>query len=183
MKIFNTTIGKLLPVTAILTTLVLAACAPNQLVTNACHATGDALIPYEEVAVDNNNVGEHLNHPNDLWPVPVNGCPTILVIVTDGKVTICHATSSGTNPYNEITIDRNGLNGHGDHEGDIIPAPDSGCPDTFQESIDGKITICHATSSENNPYNEITISINGLNGHGDHEGDIIPMPAGGCPTS
>jgi hypothetical protein len=46
---------------------------------------------------------------------------------------------------------------------------------------DGKITICHATGSMTNPYVIITISINGLNGHGGHEGDIIPAPAGGCP--
>ncbi|MEA2425865.1 MAG: hypothetical protein QOH13_2275 [Thermoleophilaceae bacterium] len=54
----------------------------------------------------------------------------------------------------------------------------------------GKITICHATKSVKNPYVEITISVNGLHGHGPaadprhHEGswqDIIPAPAGGCP--
>lgn len=51
----------------------------------------------------------------------------------------------------------------------------------------GKITICHATKSETNPYVTITISVNGLNGHKHHhEGswsDIIPAPAGGCPTT
>lgn len=56
----------------------------------------------------------------------------------------------------------------------------------------GKITICHATRSQTNPYVEITISVNGLNGHGPaadprhHAGswkDIIPAPAGGCPTT
>lgn len=48
-----------------------------------------------------------------------------------------------------------------------------------------KITICHATGSETNPYVEITISVNGLNGHlnENHQGgqDIVPAPAGGCP--
>ncbi|TAK14689.1 MAG: fasciclin domain-containing protein [Anaerolineae bacterium] len=51
-------------------------------------------------------------------------------------------------------------------------------------SDDGeKITICHATGSEKNPYVMITISVNGLNGHEDHQNgeDIIPAPAGGCP--
>ena len=43
------------------------------------------------------------------------------------KVTICHATGSATNPYVTITIDANGLHGHGDHEGDIIPAPMGEC--------------------------------------------------------
>jgi hypothetical protein len=56
----------------------------------------------------------------------------------------------------------------------------------------GKITICHATRSNTNPYVEITISVNGLHGHGPaddsrhHEGswkDIIPAPEGGCPTT
>lgn len=59
------------------------------------------------------------------------------------KVTICHATRSETNPYVEITISENGLNGHGPaadprhHEGswpDIIPAPAAGCPTTPQQS-------------------------------------------------
>lgn len=45
----------------------------------------------------------------------------------------------------------------------------------------GKITICHATSSAKNPYVEITIDVNGLNGHDKHKNDIIPAPAGGCP--
>jgi uncharacterized surface protein with fasciclin (FAS1) repeats len=44
-----------------------------------------------------------------------------------------------------------------------------------------KITICHATSSEKNPYVKITISVNGLNGHENHQDDIIPAPANGCP--
>lgn len=47
-----------------------------------------------------------------------------------------------------------------------------------------KVSICHATGSETNPYVEITISENALNGdhgHASHEGDIIPAPAAGCP--
>ncbi len=44
------------------------------------------------------------------------------------KVTICHRTASSSNPYVRISVDESGLNGHGDHEGDIIPAPANGCP-------------------------------------------------------
>jgi hypothetical protein len=47
----------------------------------------------------------------------------------------------------------------------------------------GKITICHATGSGINPYNEITVSVNGLIGHSKHAGDIIPAPVGGCHTT
>jgi hypothetical protein len=45
-----------------------------------------------------------------------------------------------------------------------------------------RITICHATGSVKNPYTEITISENGLNGQ-TGPNDIIPAPATGCPTS
>jgi TolB protein len=43
------------------------------------------------------------------------------------------------------------------------------------------VTICHATGSSTNPYRLIEISVNGLNGHEGHAGDIIPAPADGCP--
>ncbi|MDP8943460.1 MAG: hypothetical protein M3N16_05000, partial [Actinomycetota bacterium] len=50
---------------------------------------------------------------------------------------------------------------------------------------DGKITICHSTNSDTNPYVEITVSVNAVKAHsGHHDGrDIIPAPAGGCPKS
>jgi hypothetical protein len=100
-----------------------------------------------------------------------------------GTITICHATGSATNPYVELTINKNGLNGHGGHGGDIIPMPASGCPggNGGGGGGDDKITICHATGSSSNPYVQLTINKNGLNGHGGHAGDIIPMPASGCP--
>jgi hypothetical protein len=183
MKNLNKVMGKLFPVTVIFASLILAACSPGVTATNVCHATGNESSPYEEITVDASSVQDHVGHVNDFWPVPANGCPTTPVTILDGKIAICHATSSEANPYNEINIDRNGLNGHDKHEGDLIPAPDGGCPTSPLGIIDGKITICHATSSKNNPYNEITVSINGLNGHNTHAGDIIPAPAGGCPTS
>ena len=197
----------------------------------ACHATDNPANPYEELTVNSAELNVHRGHPNDIIPAPANGCPASPVLTSDGKITICHATGSQTNPYNEITVSVNGLNGHEKHEGDIIPAPEGGCPTTsgvidnstapstvchatddpanpYEElavnsaelnahrghpndiipapangcpaspvlTSDGKITICHATGSQTNPYNEITVSVNGLNGHGKHEGDIIPAP-------
>ena len=166
----------------ILAMTLLAGCDSNMPV-SFCHATGDLANPYEEIAVDNITAKEHLGHSNDIYPVPDGGCPTIPLEIEDGKITICHATGSETNPYNEITVSVNGLNGHGKHAGDIIPAPDGGCPTIPLKIEDGKITICHATGSETNPYNEITVSVNGLNGHGKHADDIIPAPDGGCPAA
>lgn len=108
------------------------------------------------------------------------------------KVSICHATGSETNPFVQISISENALNGnggHASHEGDIIPAPAAGCPGSSKGDDDSKgdhskITICHATGSEKNPYVEITIPEKAwFHGHKDgHNGraDIYPVPAGGC---
>ena len=116
----------------------------------------------------------------------------------DDKISICHATGSDSNPYREITISENGLNGHyaqGVHDGDIVPAPAGGCPGGDNGDHDGddhgdngsdskKVTICHATGSEKNPYEVITIAEKAwLNGHKDgHNGnaDIYPVPAKDC---
>ena len=173
---------KLLAVIQIMAMTLFSACtlkAP----TTVCHATGDPANPYEAITVDRDGLKEHRGHPSDISPVPVGGCPTIPLTIVDGRITICHRTSSETNPYREITVSVYGLAGHGTHEEDIIPAPEDGCPTSpLDISDDGKITICHNTGSEKNPYIMITVSLNGLNGHGAHEGDIIPAPESGCPT-
>jgi hypothetical protein len=178
---FSKMTTRLAAVTQILAITLLAACTTSPL--TVCHATGDAENPYEEITVTSAEISEHRGHPNDINPAPLNGCPASPVEIINGEITICHATSSETNPYNEITISVNGLNGHGEHEGDIIPMSEEGCPTSPLATNNDKITICHATSSEKNPYNEITVSVNGLNGHDKHEGDIIPASAGGCPTT
>jgi hypothetical protein len=172
----------LVTVIQILAIALLAGCDLNTPV-SACHATGDMDVPYEEILIDIDSAKEHLDHPNDIFPVPVGGCPTSPLVIEDGKITICHATASEKNPYNEISVSVNGLNGHDAHDDDIIPAPDGGCPTSPLVIEDGKINICHATASETNPYNEISVSVNGLNGHVTHDDDIIPAPEGGCPTS
>jgi hypothetical protein len=147
-----------------------------------CHASGIEATPYESITVKLNGLDGHFAHVDDLIPAPIGGCPTTPLAIIDGKISICHITASEKNPYNEISVSINGLNGHVNHQGDLIPAPAAGCPSTLLVASEGKITICHATGSDKNPYNEITISINGLEGHGNHEGDIIPMN-GSCPTT
>ncbi|QHK19478.1 hypothetical protein GU243_06670 [Pseudarthrobacter psychrotolerans] len=118
------------------------------------------------------------------------------------KITICHATGSESNPYVSVTINLNGLNGHvgHQHDGDIIPANDgkvlpggqnldkvdiwnAGCAVEDKHgdgngngngNWDHKITICHATGSESNPYVEITVDVHAVKAHAEHGGDIIP---------
>jgi hypothetical protein len=110
--------------------------------------------------------------------------------VTAGKLTICHRTGSARNPYVEITVSVNAAtDGHGNHEGDLIPAPEGGCPATAGAPEDNrgnadKITLCHRTGSAMNPYVEITVPADATtDGHGTHEGDLIPAPENGCPSS
>jgi hypothetical protein len=117
---------------------------------------------------------------------------------TADKITICHKTGSAKNPYVEISVSANAVtNGHGTHDGDLIPAPEDGCPTTVNNAEDNngnvdddadgnasKITICHKTGSAKNPYVEITVSVDATTeGHGTHQGDLIPAPEGGCPTT
>lgn len=45
------------------------------------------------------------------------------------KITICHKTDDPNNPYVELRLPKQAVeNGHGKHAGDIIPAPEGGCP-------------------------------------------------------
>ena len=125
-------------------------------------------------------------------------------------ITICHATGSSTNPYEQITISLSGLHGHAnsnhqleediipENGGDVLPGGanldkvgiwNAGCvtpiasPSPTQPGDnDKKITICHATGSETNPFEVITIALQGLNGHANanHQlsEDIIPPNSG-----
>lgn len=48
------------------------------------------------------------------------------------KILICHKTGSAKNPYVQISVANDALkDGHGAHEGDIIPAPEGGCPEKW----------------------------------------------------
>lgn len=182
MNINKKQLFKVVAVAQILVLFVLAGCSV-QLPVNICHATGDPATPYEIISVTTNGeVETHVAHLNDLYPVPEGGCPSTLVEVDNEKITICHATSSENNPYNEITVSVNGLNGHDDHLGDIVPAPAGGCPTSPLEVVEGEISICHATGIEDSPYEAVMVNLNGLDGHVDHMEDIVPEPVGGCPT-
>ena len=204
----------------ILAVLTLAGCGNaaiaaqiNNGTITICHANGSTTTPYDQITMGFDELIAHATHPDDIIPAPAGGCPNTLDKgANTGKITICHATGSATNPFEEITIDFNGLHGHINHKDDIIPAPAGGCPSVTatqttmtitptvtgtltvtttpetttptatQENANQKITICHATGSSKHPYVMITIDINGLNGHKNHPHDIIPAPAGGCPT-
>jgi hypothetical protein len=91
-----------------------------------------------------------------------------------------------------IVLDNSEVEGQGDESTDTsAPAADSEEDDGVGEFvieapeeegakqiISNRINICHAAG--NGKYVEIAVDANGLNGHGDHVGDVIPAPAGGC---
>jgi hypothetical protein len=53
--------------------------------------------------------------------------PTQPEKVNEGVLTVCHLTSSETNPYETLTIPESALPAHQAH-GDIYPVPANGCP-------------------------------------------------------
>jgi hypothetical protein len=83
--------GKLVTTALILAITLITACTPSSTVT-FCHATGEAANPYEEITITRAQLNDYKGQPNDFYPVPVNGCPTSPLVVSDNKITICHAT-------------------------------------------------------------------------------------------
>ena len=123
--------------------------------------------------------------------------------VAKGKTTICHSTGSDTNPYVTITVSNAALKAHKRHHdgADIVPAPAEGCPKGTEQAKapqaakapktaakgehgQKKVTICHATGSDTNPYVKITIAEPAVEAHKRHQDgeDIIPAPEGDCPA-
>lgn len=107
-----------------------------------------------------------------------------LAIDTSSTVNICHATDDSSAPYALLSLGLGELPEHTKHTDDLIPAPAEGCPnEVIPNANNGKIAICHATGDSAKPYNKITISLNGLNGHSNHPFDFILDPqSADCPS-
>ena len=103
---------------------------------------------------------------------------TLLAACTSGaSANACHATDDAANPYEEVTVNSTELlNEHLAHPNDIFPVPAGGCPVTLVVIVDGMVTFCHASDDNATaPYDEISVSVNGLDGHGEHTNDVFPI--------
>lgn len=129
-----------------------------------CHATGSETNPYVPITVDlhalNGHAGAHHQHEEDI--IPANNGKVLPGGQNLDKVDVWNAGCA--KPGGKPTAPPNG-NGNDNDNGN-----------------DKKITICHATGSEKKPYQVLTISLQGLNGHGgdhhQHSEDIIPPNSG-----
>jgi hypothetical protein len=126
-----------------------------------CHATGSSTNPYVPVTMSVSGLNGHANSNHQLEEdiIPQNG----------GDV-----MPQGSN-LDKLDIWNAGCVAPG---GSPSPTPTPTPPG----DDDQKITICHATGSETNPYVVITIALQGLNGHANanHQlsEDIIPPNSG-----
>lgn len=86
---------------------------------------------------------------------------------TDKKVTLCHFTGSDTNPFVVITISKHARDAHTRNHGDVPPDANGNCPpvDVKDPPPEDKVTICHRTGSDTNPFVIITISRQGAENH------------------
>ena len=129
------------------------------------------------------------------------------------KLTICHETGSASNQMRRITVSSRAmanpksqsgklLRAHLRHTGDAVVVGNAACPSASvtpapTSAPATKITICHKTGSDANPYRRITISSRAvanpssqsgklLRGHTRHTGDLLmpgvtPCPSGNTP--
>ena len=125
------------------------------------------------------------------------------------KLTICHETGSASNQFRRITVSSRAmanpksqsgkvLRAHLRHTGDAVVVGNAACPSASvtpapTSTPATKITICHKTGSDSNPYRRITISSRAvanpsspsgklLRGHMRHTGDLLMPGVTPCPS-
>jgi CHRD domain-containing protein len=135
--------------------------------------------------------------------------PATQTVTPPSKLTICHKTGSETNPWRRISVSSRAmtaktqagrtLRAHLRHTGDAVIVGTAACPSASvtpapTSTPASKITICHKTGSDTNPYRRITVSSRAvtnpnspagktLRGHmSGHTGDLLMPGANACPS-
>ncbi len=132
-----------------------------------CHKTGSDSNPWRRITVSSRAMTKpnsksgivlrgHLRHAGDAIVVGTAACPSPTLTpapttTPPTKVTICHKTSSTTNPYRRITVSSRAvtnpnspagkvLRGHMGHTGDILMPGAAACPSGTQTDQGVKLT-------------------------------------------
>ena len=106
---------------------------------------------------------------------------------------VCHYTGDPQAPYQLIQTTPVGVETHVGHDLDVVPAPPLGCP-TFPPppeeeetpepspvpTEEAPTTICHFGIGGR--FETFTLTAAELEVHADHDRDLIPAPAAGCPA-
>ena len=93
----------------------------------ACHALDDGTYETVTITLYPGVLDEHFDHDNDIIPAPATGCGP--GAQPDESVGVCHATGDPEQPYEFAGFfPPSNLEGHENHAGDLIPAPNGTCP-------------------------------------------------------
>lgn len=134
-----------------------------------CHATGSESNPYEAIMVALPGLDGHGDHPSDI-------IPPHLIPPTPGQNWDATGEATWANGCQQATVSPSPTETSGsptptETSGSPSPTETSGSPTPTETR---QVDICHATGSGSNPFITNTVSVYGLDGHGDHPGDIIP---------
>lgn len=120
----------------------------------------------------------------------------ILALVATGSFYLVQAYSAPQSPDDLSPLSSQANSGKDDDDDDDDDddgddngndcEPNGGYGDQPDDKCKKKVTICHRTGSNKNPYRLITVSRKALKAHRNHppkngRRDIIPAPAQGCP--
>ena len=99
------------------------------------------------------------------------------------EISLCHANPDGSYTLLGPLPEAEAQQAHGGHGGDIIPAPEGGCPQPPPPDDPPQIDVCHSnddgTFELQGPFSPADAQAL----HGQHENDIIPAPEGGCEST
>ncbi len=99
---------------------------------------------------------------------------TTTTTVPEVEIDLCHSNADGSYTLEGPLTEAEAQQLHGGHAGDIIPAPEGGCPPPPE------VELCHSNADGSFSLEGPFTPAEAEQLHGDHPNDINPAPAGGC---